>query len=96
LRAPPCIAFAIGESWPLFGLIMQIHWVLVHAHDAEVACVLRPLVDGVAVEITYAGLPVGARLCHDEADALLWANGRRTEWLARGWTPQAAAELSLQ
>lgn len=71
---------------PLDAAGGTVRWVLAKEYQAEIACIVRPLADGVDVQVTYDGLLIGGRVCHDESQALLWAEERRREWLARGWS----------
>ncbi len=73
-------------SGPVAGSGGTVRWVLAKEYQAEIACVVRLLTDGVDVQVTYDGLLIGGRVCHDESEALLWAEERRREWLTRGWS----------
>jgi hypothetical protein len=75
-----------GFAHPLATSGGTVRWVLAKEFQAEIACVVRPLNDGVDVQVTYDGLLIGGRVCHDEWQALMWAEERRREWLARGWS----------
>ena len=72
---------------------MRIRWTLAKENEAAVMCVVRPLLDGVDVRITYNGLLIAGRVCPDEPDALMWAEHIRLEWLARGWTESSPSEF---
>ncbi len=84
-RIPPTAAHAIDSPRPGPARDGATRWTLVNEARTEISCVVRTLSDGVDVQLTYDGLRIGGRVCHDEAQALLWAEERRREWLGQGW-----------